>query len=154
MKKEYEELIETAKKSIDVIEEKIDDISEDLTDEAKGVWKDLRIYFEKIKVKLTEVEQEAELKAELGMMEARDALEHIRDSAESFLYTVSKNTAQEFDLAEIKAHLAKMELEDKWEEAEKEFSHLYGKSKVEAEKVAKKAGEELNDIMIKLSQIV
>jgi len=154
MKKEYEELIETAKKSIDVIEEKIDDISEDLTDEAKGVWKDLRIYFEKIKIKLTEVEQEAELKAELGMMEARDALEHIRDSAESFLYTVSKNTAQEFDLAEIKAHLAKMELEDKWEEAEKEFSHLYGKSKVEAEKVAKKAGEELNDIMIKLSQIV
>ena len=154
MKKEYEELIETAKKSIDVIEEKIDDISEDLSDEAKGVWKDLRIYFEKIKSKLTEIEQEAELKAELGMMEARDALEHIRDSAESFLYTVSKNTAQEFDLAEIKAHLAKMELEDKWEEAEKEFSHLYGKSKVEAEKVAKKAGEELNDIMIKLSQIV
>jgi len=109
MKNEFEEFIETAKKSIDVIEEKIDDMSEDLSDEAKGVWKDLKIYFEKIKNKLVEAEQEAELKAELGMMEARDALEHVRDSAEGFLYTVSRNTAQEFDLAEIKAHLAKME---------------------------------------------
>ena len=154
MNKEYEEFIETAKKSIDVLEEKIEDMSEDFSEEAKAVWEDLKSYFEKIKTKLKEAEEEAELKAELGMMEARDVLENVRDSAESFLYTVAKDTAQEFDMAEIKAHLAKMELEDKWEEAEKEFYHLYGESKVEAKKLAKKAGEELNDIMLKLSQIV
>ncbi|BAF71631.1 hypothetical protein [Sulfurovum sp. NBC37-1] len=154
MKKEYEEFIETAKKSIDVLEEKIEDMNEDFSEDAKLVWKDLKSYFEKIKIKLQEAEQEAELKSELGMMEARDALEHVRDSAEGFLYTVSRNTAQEFDLAEIKAHLAKMDIEDKWEEAEKEFYHLYGESKVEADKLAKKAGQEINDIMLKLSQIV
>jgi len=154
MKKEYEEFIETAKKSIDIIEDKVEDMSEDLSEDAKLLWKDLKSYFEKVKLKLTEAEQEAEVKGELGLMEARDVLEKVRDSAESFLYTVSRNTAQEFDLAEIKAHLAKMDLEDKWEEAEKEFYHLYGESKVEAERLAKKAGQEINDIMLKLSQIV
>ena len=154
MGKEYEEFIETAKKSIDTLEDKIEDMSEDFSEEAKDVWKDLKAYFEKIKTKLKEAEQEAELKSELGMMEARDVLENVRDSAESFLCTVSRDTAQEFDMAEIKAHLAKMELEDKWEEAQKEFYRLYGESKVEAERLVKKAGQELNDIMLKLSQIV
>lgn len=154
MKKEYEEFIETAKKSIDALEEKIENMSEDFSEEAKDLWEDLKSYFERVKDKLVEAEQEAELKSDLGMMEARDMLEKVRDSAESFLYTVSRDTAQEFDLVEIKAHLAKMDIEDKWEEAEKEFYHLYGESKVEAERVAKKAGQEINDIMLKLSQIV
>jgi len=154
MNKEYDEFIETAKKSITVIEEKVEDINEDLSGDAKVLWKDIKSYFEKIKLKLTEAGQEAEVKGELGVMEARDVLEKVRDSAEGFLYTVSRNTAQEFDLAEIKAHLAKMDLEDKREEAEKKFYHLYGESKVEAERVAKKAGQEINDIMLKLSQIV
>jgi len=154
MKKEYEEFIETAKKSMDELEHKIEEMSEDFSVEAKEVWKDLKSYFAQIKNKLQEAEQEAELKSELGMMEARDVLENVRDSAEGFLYTVSRNSAQEFDLAEIKAHLAKMDLEDKWEEAQKEFYHLYGESKVEADRLAKKAGQEINDIMLKLSQIV
>lgn len=154
MNKEYEAFIETAKKSIDVIEEKVEDMSEDLSEDAKLLWKDLKSYFSKVKEKLEETGEEAELQVDLAMMEARDILEDVRDSAEGFLLTISRNTAQEFDLAEIKAHLAKMDLEDKLEAAEKEFWHLYGESKVEAKVMSKKAAEEINDIMLKLSQIV
>jgi F0F1-type ATP synthase membrane subunit b/b' len=64
------------------------------------------------------------------------------------------NAGEEYDLAALKAHLAKMETEDKWEEAQKELYHLYGESKVEIEKLSKKVGEELNDIMLKLTQVV
>ncbi len=154
MKNEYEEYVEKAKKSIDELEEKIEDMSEDLSEEAGDLWKDLKKYFEKVKVKLQSAEDEAELKSHLGMMEARDVLENVRDSAEGFLYTVARDTAKEFDLAELKAHLAKMEAEDKWEETQKELTHLYGESKVEVKRLARKAGEEINDIMLKLSRIV
>jgi predicted Rossmann fold nucleotide-binding protein DprA/Smf involved in DNA uptake len=87
-------------------------------------------------------------------MEARDVLENVRDSAEGFLHTVSRDAAKELDVAELKAHLAKMDAEDKWEETQKELTHLYGESKVEVEKLARKAGEEINDIMVKLSKVV
>jgi ElaB/YqjD/DUF883 family membrane-anchored ribosome-binding protein len=154
MKDTYEEFVEKAKKDIDKLEDKIEDMSEDFTEEAKDVWKDLKQYFEKVKVKLQDAANEAELKSHLGMMEARDVLENVRDSAESFLYTVSRDAAREVDLVELKAHLAKMDAEDKWEETQKELTHLYGESKVEVEKLAKKAGEEINDIIVKLSQVV
>ncbi len=64
------------------------------------------------------------------------------------------SAGEEYDLAALKAHLAKMETEDKWEEAQKELYHLYGESKVEIEKLSKKAGEEINDIIVKLTQVV
>jgi len=154
MEKEYEEFVENAKKNIDKLEEKIEGMSKDFSEEASEFWVDLKKYFDKIKVKLEEAEQDAELQSHLGMMEARDVLENVRDSAESFLYTVSRDTAQEFDLAEIKTHLGKLAAEDKWDETQKELTHLYGKSKVEVEVLAKKAGKEVNDIMVKLSQLV
>ncbi len=154
MKHEYDEFVEKAKESIDTLEEKIEDMSDDLSEEAGDLWKDLKKYFEKIKAKLKIAEEEAELKSHLGMMEARDMLENVRDSAESFLYTLSRDTAQDLDMAEVKAHLAKMDAEEAWEETEKELTHLYAKSKVDVERLAKKAAEEANDIMVKLSQVV
>jgi hypothetical protein len=154
MKNEYEEYVEKAKKSIDELEEKIEDMSEEFSEEANEFWGDLKKYFEKIKIKLQIAANEVELKSQLGIMEARDVLENVRDSAEGFLYTIARDTAKEVDLVELKAHLAKMEAEDKWEETQKELSHLYGESKVEVEKLAKKAGEEINDIMLKLSQVI
>jgi len=154
MKNEYKVYIEKAKKNISELEKKIESMSGDFSDEAGELWQDIKKYFEKVKVKLQSAEDEAELKSHLGMMEACDVLENVRDSAESFIYTVSRNTAKEFDLAELKAHLAKMDAEDKWEETQKELTHLYGESKVEVEKLAKKAGEEINEIMLKLSGLL
>jgi len=154
MKTEFEEFKETAKKSIDALEGKIEGMNEDFSDDAKELWEELKTYFAKVKDKLEESGEEADVQGDLARMEARDILENVRDSAESFLLTVSKNTAQEFDLSEIKAHLAKMDLEDTLEATKKKFYHLYGESKAETKILAKKAGEEINDMMLKLSQIV
>ena len=158
MEKMYKELIEKADKNVEALEEKVEDLSEDFTEEGGELWDDLKKRLKRIENKLKDAyaqfEGETELKAHLSMMEARDVLEDIRDSAESFLYTVSKNTAQEFDMAEIKAHLAKMDTEDTLEEKQKELSHLYATSKVDVERLSKKAGEEINDIIVKLTQVV
>lgn len=64
------------------------------------------------------------------------------------------NAGEEYDLAALKAHLAKMETEDKWEEIQKELFHLYGESKVEIQKLSKKVREELNEIFLKLTDMV
>jgi hypothetical protein len=61
---------------------------------------------------------------------------------------------EEYDLAALKAHLAKMDTEDKWEETQKELYRLYGESKVELGKLSKKAAEDLNDVMLKLTKVV
>ena len=47
-----------------------------------------------------------------------------------------------------------MDAEDALKEKEKDFSHLYAKSKVEAEKVAQKALHEINELFVKLTEIV
>jgi len=87
-------------------------------------------------------------------MEAREKLATIQDTLDTFLYQVSKNTSAELDIAALKAHLAKKESEDLWEEKQKELSHLYAKSKVEVENLAKKAGKEFNEIFLKLTDMV
>jgi len=154
MKYEYKELAEKAKKSMDTIEVKMEEIRHTFSKETASFWDDLKPYFDKIKVKLQIAEDEAELKSHLGMMEAYEILEKVRDSAEGFLYTVSRDTAKELDLVELKAHLAKMEAEDQWDETQKKLTHLYSESKIEVEKLATQAGKEVNDIMLKLSQVV
>jgi len=158
MEKMYKKLIEKAEKNVEALEERVEDLSEDFTEENVELWDELKKRLNHIESKLKDAyaqfEGETELKAHLSMMEARDVLENMRDSAESFLYTVSRNTAQEFDMGEIKAHLAKMDTEDTLEKKQKELSHLYATSKVEVENLSKKAGEEINDIMVKLTQVV
>ncbi len=158
MEKELKELIEESKRSLEKAEEKIDELSEDFTEEASEFWDDLKKHFavvnNKMKNAYDNFEAEAELQGHLGMMEAREKLEQVKESAEKFAFQASKKTQEELDITTLKASLAKMEGEDLWEEKSKEFSHLYGTSKVEVEKLSKKAGKEINDIFLKLTEIV
>ncbi len=158
MEKEFKEIIEESKKSIKEAEKKIEDLSEDFTEDVEEFWVDLKKHFAKVNDKLkdayTDFEEEAELKGHLGMMEARDKLEQVKESAEEFTQKVSSKAQVELDVAALKAHLAKMESEDLWEEKQKEISVMYDDSKVEVEKLAKKAGREINEIFLKLTDIV
>jgi hypothetical protein len=158
MKKELKEIIKESKRSLEKAEEKIEYLSEDLADDAKEFWGDLKKRFTKVNEKLKdayrEFDNESELQAHLSMMEARERLEKVKHSAENFALKASKKTKEEVDVAALKAHLAKMEAEDKWEETRKELSHTYAESKVEIEKLAKKAGKEINDIFVKLTEMV
>jgi galactokinase len=157
MQKEFKEIIEESKKAIDTAEKKIEAASETFTEELSDFWSELKARFsdinEKLKDAYNDLEANAELKAYLGMMEARDRLEEVKESAQKFAFHVSRETEKELDIAALKAHLAKMESEDLLEEKRKEFSHLYATSKVEAEKLTKKAVSEINDIFLKLTEI-
>ena len=158
MEKEFKEIIEESKKSLEKAEKKIEALSEGFTEEAGEFWVDLKKRFagvnDKLKDAYTDFEEKAELKGHLGMMEERDKLEQVKESAEEFTQKVSTKAQVELDIAALKAHLAKMESEDLWEEKQKEFSVLYQDSKVEAGELAKKAGKEINEIFLKLTEIV
>jgi len=154
MKYEIKALTQKTKAQIEKLEAHVEGAKGDLSDEAGAFWETLKERFENVKTTLHEATETAELKSHLGIMEARDKLEAIRNSAQGLLYSLSKDTAKEIDIAELKAHLAKMDAEDRWEETQKKITHLYSESKGEVEKLAKKAGEEINDIMLKLSEVV
>jgi len=159
MEKEIKKLIKESKASLVNVEEKIESLSHEFSDDVADFWGDLKKHFSKVNTKLKDAYQEfdsgeSKLQAHLSMMEARDKLEKIKKSAEDFTITASNKTKEEFSMASLKAHLAKMEAEDKWEETKKDLSHTYAESKVEVEKLAKKAGEEMHEIFNKISKLV
>ena len=159
MEKELKNIIKESKKSLKTAEKKIDELSVDFSEEVSEFWSDLKGHFSKVNEKLKQAYDnfdngESKLDAHLSMMEARDKLEKVKKSAEEFVMTASKKTQEEYSMASLKAHLAKMEAEDKWEETRKELSHTYAQSKVDVENLAKKAGKEINDIFVKLTEMV
>ena len=158
MEKEFKEIIEESKRSLEKAEKKIEALSEDFTEDASEFWGDLKKRFagvnDKLKDAYKEFDDKSELQAHLSMMEARDKLEKVKESAENFAITTSSKTKEELSMATLRSHLAKMEAEDKWEDTKKELSHKYTESKVEVEKLAKKAGKEINEIFVKLTELV
>jgi len=158
MEKEFKEIIEESKKSLEKIEKNIEERSEDFTEEVSEFWVDLKKHLSGVEGKLKDAydnfEDQAELKGHLGIMEARDRIEKLKETTHEFTYKVSTNAQEELDIATLKAHLAKMESEDIWVEKQKELSVLYNDSKEEAEKLAIKAAKELNNIVFKLTEMI
>lgn len=158
MEKDFKELITESKKSLGKVEDKIESLSENFSEEVGEFWSDLKKHLSGVEGKLKEayahVEEEAELKGHLGIMEARDRLEELREITHEFTYKVSNNAQEELDIAALKIHLAKMEGEDLWDEKQQEFTHMYKESKVEADKLAKKSLKEINHVFLKLTEII
>ncbi|WP_373028879.1 hypothetical protein [Sulfurovum sp.] len=158
MEKEFKEIIKESKRSLEKIEKNIEERSEDFTEDVSEFWVDLKKHLSAVEGTLKDAynhfEDQVELKGHLGMMEARDRIENLKDITHEFTYKVSTNVQEELDIATLKAHLAKMESEDIWAEKQKELLHLYSDSKDEAEKVAIKAAKEFNNIVFKLTEII
>jgi hypothetical protein len=158
MKKEFKELITESKRSLEKVEEKIESFSEDFSEEANGLWGDIKKRLSHVERKLKDAydnfEDEAELKGHLGIMEARDQIENLKETLDKFTHKVSNNMQEELDIVGLRAHLAKMESEDLWIEKQKDITQLYGKSKIEVENLAKRSLEEMNHIFLKLTKIV
>lgn len=158
MEKEFKTIITEIKTSLKKMEKGLEAKSENFTEEANAFWGDLKKYLSRIDEKLEEsyehFEDKAELKGHLGIMEARDRAEKIQEMTRKFTDKVSKNAQEELDIAALRVHLAKMESEDLWEEKQKELLKLYGDAKDEAEKAAAKAVQELNHMMLKLTEMI
>lgn len=158
MEKEFKEIIEESRKSLKKAKEKIEEISVDFSEEAGELWDELKKRLSGVEEKLKDAyinfEDKAELKGNLAMMEARSRLEVIKESTEEFTQKVSTKAQEKLDIASLKAHLAKMESEDIWEEKRETLSRMYSESKIEVEKLAKKAGKEINEIFLKLTKMI
>lgn len=158
MEKEFKKIIDESKKSLEKIEKKIEAKSDDFTEEVTAFWSDLKKYLSSLEEKLKETydhfEDEAELKGHLGIMEVRDRVEKIQETTREFTDKISNNAQEELDIAALRMHLAKMESEEYWEERQKELLHIYNDSKAEAQKAASKAAQELNNMVLKLTEII
>ncbi len=149
---EFKEIVEKSKKALDELEEKVEDISEDLAEDAKELWADIKKKFSGVSEKLKEgaKDENDELKANLDVIEARQKLHEIKESAEEFTKKVASKAEEELDIAALRAHLAKMEAEDIWEEKKKELSYEFQESKHKVEKMAKEAAQEIEEYFTSL----
>ena len=157
MKKEFKALISESQRSLEKAEEKIESFSEDLSEDATVFWLDLKRRLSHVKERLEDAydhfEDETELKAHLGVMEARDQIEKLKGTMDHFTHKVSNNLQEELDIAALRAHLAKMESEDLWSEKQKELAVMYDRSKGEVRELAKRSLEEMNQLFLKLTEI-
>ena len=158
MEKEFKDLISETKKSLKKIEHNIEERSDSFSEEVSEFWVDLKKHLSRVEDKLDDAydnfEDQIKLKGHLGMMEARERIKKLEEVAHEFTSKVSSNTQEELDIMTLRAHLLKMESEDLWESKQKDLSKMYENSKEEAEKLAVKAAKELNQIVLKLTEIV
>ncbi len=156
MKNEIKELSKKSKEAVEKVEEKFDNLTDSLADDAKELWSDLKKSFEGVKQKLSDVDiddQKDKLKANLDVLEARQKLENVKQSAEEFTQKITSKTQEELDIAALRAHLAKMEAEDLWEEKRKKLSYDFQEKEHQLEKMAKEAGEEIKEYFDKLADL-
>lgn len=158
MEKEFKKIIVEAKKSLEKIEKKVEAKSDDFTEEVSAFWSDLKKHLSSLEEKLKDTydhfEDQAGHKGHLGIIEARDRIEKLQETMYEFTSKVSSNAQEELDIAAIRMHLAKMESEDFWKEKQKELLHNYSDAKDEAKKAAIKAAKELNNIILKLTEMI
>lgn len=155
--KELNEFIKKSKESLEKVEKNVDSLRDSMSEDISGFWGNLKNEFGQINTKLSDASQklqdEAKLQGKLGVMEAREHLENIKGTSEEFIQKVTNDSAKELDIAKLHAHLAGMDAADLWKEKEKQMTSLYNESKEDFEKLAKKAGEEINEILLKLTDI-
>ncbi|MDD2450297.1 MAG: hypothetical protein PHU67_00095 [Sulfurovum sp.] len=155
MEKELNEYIKKSKESLEKVEKNVESFRKSMGDDMSEFWGKLKGEFGQINKTLSgareKLQHEAKLQGKLGVMEAKEHLEKIKGTSEEFIKKVTDNTAQELDIAKLHAHLAKMEAADQWKEKESQMTSLYQDSKEEFEKLAKKAGKEINEILLKLT---
>ena len=154
---EFEKLIEKSKESLEKVEKQVESLTHRMSEDVNTFWSELKVQFGEMADTLNNAakkfEDEAELQGKLGVMEARDHANKIKSTSEEFIRKIANDTQQELDIVNLKAHLAKMEAADLWKEKESDLTALYNESKEEFEKLAKAAGKELNDILLKLTEI-
>ncbi len=86
---------------------------------------------------------EAQLKAHLGAMEAKEKMESSRKVFDEYLQRATEQGKTIMGELELKAHLAKMEAEDFWEKRGPELTEEFANSR---EAVAKLAGSAMDEM--------
>jgi len=146
MKNDTKKTVKKAINSIDDIDDVFEDLIENLPETSKHLHKRSRVVLKKIQDRLEKslkdadaIADEAQLQANLGLMEARDRLEASRPVMEDFIEKAGDRSKQLLDEAQLQAHLAAMEAEDYWERDGREVARQFADSSDEMIRVASEA---------------
>jgi uncharacterized phage infection (PIP) family protein YhgE len=157
MDKEFKDIVEKSTKAIKTLEEKVEDIADELGEDVVELWAEMKKSFsgidEKLKTASKDMEQksdEANLQAHLGAMEAKEKIHGMKDGLEELTQKISQNAETTIDTAALKAHLAKMEAEDFWESRGKEITNDFNSSKDKIGELTIEAVTEIKDYFEKL----
>jgi len=157
--KELKEMLEKSSKALEKLQDTVEDMTENLADDASDLWTDMKKNFsgvnEKLKTATKDLDQkgdEANLQAHLGAMEAHDKMSNIKESVEEFTKNISETAETKLDTAALRAHLAKMEAEDFWEKKGKTLTSDFNESREKVQKLTVDAVEEIKDYFEKLTQ--
>jgi len=137
-------MLDETTEAIEKLESEVEELSEDFSGEAIGLWDDVKMHFSDVKDKLRtaskdqEMSNNAQLHAHLGAMEAHDKMSGIKDTVEVFTNKVSEKSQAEVDAAALRAHLAKIEAGDFWKKKGKKMSSDFNES---SDKVREQAFE-------------
>ncbi|SFV67870.1 hypothetical protein MNB_SV-13-1081 [hydrothermal vent metagenome] len=158
MEKDFKESIEKSKESLKVLEKKVTEVADDLSENVTEIWGTLQKNLEKINSKLEgsykdwEKEgDEAKLQATLGAIEANDKMKDIKDTLEEFADKVSKNAQAGLDTVALKAHLAQKEAETLWDEKSPIIQKELEASKEKVSKMAVEAVDEITSFFHKIA---
>ncbi|SFV54880.1 hypothetical protein MNB_SV-12-1873 [hydrothermal vent metagenome] len=157
MEKDFKDAVEKSTKAMKELEDKVEDIAEELSDSAGELWGDFKKKFADMSSKLdgaseniSKVGDETTLQAHLGAMEARDKMEGMKKEIEEFVTKVSTDAQITLDTATLQAHLAKMEAEDFWKKKGKGITEDFNTSRESVEKLAVEAILEIGSFFEKL----
>ncbi len=158
MNEEYKKILEQSSNAIEKLQEKVDGLTGDLSDDASALWQDMKKNFSGVSGKLKNASKyldqksdEANLKAHLGAMEAHDTINDIKESIEEFTTKVSSKAQTELDTAALRSHLAKKEAEDFWEKKGKTITKEFSQSSEKVQELAVEAASEIKNFFEKLT---
>ncbi|HIP02668.1 MAG TPA: hypothetical protein EYH01_05580 [Campylobacterales bacterium] len=152
-------MLEKSSKALEKLQNTVEDMTENLADDASDLWADMKKNFagvnEKLKTATKDLDQksdEANLQAHLGAMEAHDKISNIKESIDEFTQQVSSSVETKLDTAALRAHLAKMEAEDFWEKKGKTLTNDFNESREKVQKLTVDAVGEIKDYFEKLTE--
>ena len=149
MEKEFNELLKSSKKVIGDVEKKVEDVSGDFAEDVGELWKDMKKSFTKISDEL--LDDDNKEKAQEKVLEAKEKLNHMKDSVTEFATNLKSEHQEELDTAALRAHLAKMDAEDFIEENRKKVFREVQESSQTLEQMALDASKEIKDFFSSLS---
>lgn len=150
MEKEFNELLKSSKKVIGEVEKKFEEVSGDFAEDVGELWKDMKKSFTKISDEL--LDDDNKEKAQEKVLEAKEKLNHVKDSVTEFATNLKSEHQAELDTAALRAHLAKMEAEDFIEESKKKISREVQESSHTLEKLALDASNEIKEFFNTLNE--
>lgn len=157
MANDLKDRLDKSLNAIEEFEDKVEDYADNLEDEVEELWGDIKNHFTNVAAKLKDATHnletttdEAQLQAHLGTMEAHDKLEVLKETVDDFTFKVSTEAHKDIDTVALRAHLAKMDADDYWEEKSKVLTKEYHESSDKVKDVSLQAANDMKVYFDKL----